>query len=69
MVIVGAIFLVAGFIVVFFYAHRRVWIGIDSQGGKTRISVSGKSNKDSVGINREIFRLIKEIQKTGVKRA
>ena len=66
-VIVGAIFLVAGFIVVFFYAHRRVWIGIDSQGGKTRISVSGKSNKDSVGINREIFRLIKEIQKTGAK--
>jgi cytochrome c biogenesis protein len=69
MVIVGAVFLVAGFIVVFFYAHRQVWVGIDSQGGKTRVSVSGKSNKDSVGINREIFRLIKEIQKTGVKSA
>jgi cytochrome c biogenesis protein len=67
MVIAGAIFLVAGFVVVFFYAHHQVWVGIESEKGKTRISVSGKSNKDSVGINREIFRLINKIQKPGAK--
>ncbi|HBH88100.1 MAG TPA: hypothetical protein DDY17_10955 [Syntrophaceae bacterium] len=66
-VISGSCFLVAGFIVVFFYAHRQVWIGITSEVGKTRISVSGKTNKDSAGLTREISRLIKEIEKTGAR--
>ncbi|MEN6319578.1 MAG: cytochrome c biogenesis protein ResB [Syntrophaceae bacterium] len=68
-VIGGSCFLIAGFIVVFFYAHRQVWVGITSQGEKTCVSIFGKTNKDSVGLTREISRLIKEIEKTGASSA
>ncbi len=68
-VICGSCFLVAGFLVVFFYAHRQVWVGITNEGANTRISVSGKTNKDSAGLAREISRLIKEIEKTGARSA
>jgi cytochrome c biogenesis protein ResB len=49
---------------VFFYAHRQVWIRLDRQGTGTRISVAGKTNKDRVGLEREMGRLIGEIKKT-----
>jgi len=53
---------------VFFYAHRQVWIRIDRQGTKTRISITGKTNKDPVGLDREIQRLMGAIHKTEEKR-
>lgn len=68
-VVAGSLLLVVGFMTVFFYAHRQVWIRIDRQGTHTRISVTGKSNKDSVGLYREISRLIGEIQKAEEKRS
>lgn len=66
-VVAGSLLLVVGFITVFFYAHRQVWIMIDRRGTHTRISVTGKTNKDPVGFHREISRLMGEIHKTEVK--
>lgn len=64
-VTIGAFSLVAGCIIVFFYAHRQIWIRIEPQERQTRVSVSGKTNKDHRGLDREISRLVKEIQKMG----
>jgi cytochrome c biogenesis protein len=50
----GALFMMIGFMIVFFCSHRQIWIRLDSRGDKTRISVAGKSNKDAVGLEREI---------------
>ena len=68
-VIAGSLLLVLGFMTVFFYAHRQVWIRIDRQGPHTRISITGKTNKDPVGLDREIHRLMGSIKKVEVKRA
>jgi cytochrome c biogenesis protein len=57
-VIAGSFLLVIGFMTVFFYAHRQVWIRIDRQGPNTRISIAGKTNKDPVGLEREITSLV-----------
>ena len=61
-VIAGSLLLVLGFMTVFFYAHRQVWIRLDRQGTHTRISITGKTNKDPVGLDREIHRLMGAIQ-------
>jgi len=68
-VVAGSLLLVVGFMTVFFYAHRQVWIMIDRQGTHTRISITGKTNKDPVGFHRELSRLIKEIRKGEEKRS
>jgi cytochrome c biogenesis protein len=67
-VVAGSVLLVLGFMTVFFYAHRQVWIRIDRQGTKTRISITGKTNKDPVGLDREIQRLMGAIKKVEEKR-
>ena len=67
-VVAGSFLLVVGFMIVFFYAHRQVWIRIDRQGTNTRISVTGKTNKDPVGFDREIQRLMGSIKKAEEKR-
>lgn len=67
-VVAGSVVLVLGFMTVFFYAHRQLWIRIDRQGTKTRISITGKTNKDPVGLDREIQRLMGAIHKTQEKR-
>jgi len=65
-VVAGSFFLFFGFMIVFFYAHRQVWIRIDRQGPNTRISIAGKTNKDPVGLNSEIAHLVEEIEKAEV---
>lgn len=58
----GSLFLIFGFMTVFFYAHRQVWIRLDRQGTNTRIGITGNTSRDPVGLEREIIRLIGEIQ-------
>ncbi len=65
-VVAGSLLLVLGFMIVFFHAHRQVWIRLDRDGANTRITVTGRTNKDSVGLEREIARLIEEIRKAEV---
>ncbi|MDI6776958.1 MAG: cytochrome c biogenesis protein ResB [Syntrophales bacterium] len=50
----GSFSLILGFMIVFFCSHRQMWIKLESEGGGTRISITGKSNKDPVGLQREL---------------
>jgi len=68
-VIGGSFLLVAGFMIVFFYSHRRVWVSITTEGGRTKIRIAGRSNRDRVGLNREISRLVRNLRKTGAWRS
>jgi cytochrome c biogenesis protein len=54
----GALLMMIGFIIVFFCSHRQIWIRLDREAGKTRISIAGKSNRDAVGLKREIRKLL-----------
>ncbi|HYA14626.1 MAG TPA: cytochrome c biogenesis protein ResB [Syntrophales bacterium] len=60
-VVAGSFLLVFGFMIVFFCSHLQIWIRIDMQGKNTRISIAGKTNKDTVGLNREIAHLVEKI--------
>ena len=50
----GAALMMIGLMIVFFCSHRQIWVRLDTKGEKTRISITGKSNRDAVGLNREI---------------
>jgi cytochrome c biogenesis protein len=50
----GAFLLFAGFMVVFFSSHRRIWIEVDTHGDHTRIRLAGKTNRDPRRMQREL---------------
>jgi len=54
----GAGLMMIGFIIVFFCSHRQIWIRLDRKADKTRISIAGKSNRDAVGLKRDIRKLL-----------
>lgn len=54
----GAALMMIGFIIVFFCSHRQIWIRLDRKADKTRISIAGRSNRDAVGLKREIRKLL-----------
>ena len=53
--------IIIGFFITFFGAHRRLWIRVDEQEGKSRISIAATSTKDPVGLGREVGNLMKHI--------
>jgi cytochrome c biogenesis protein len=57
----GSFFVILGFFITFFSAHRRFWIKVDEKGDRSRISISAHSSKDPVGLKREIEHLMKHI--------
>ncbi|MCF8053706.1 MAG: cytochrome c biogenesis protein ResB [Deltaproteobacteria bacterium] len=59
-VAMGGLLLVAGLILVFYYSHRRVWITIEAVNAGISFAIAAKSNKDTIGMTREI-ELIKDI--------
>lgn len=61
----GAVLMVIGFIIVFFCSHRQIYIRLDQKAGRTRISIAGKSNRDAVGLNRDIRKLLDAITSNG----
>ena len=65
-VAIGSFFIIIGFIVTFFSSHKRLWVRLDEQEGRTRIMVSATSNKDPVGLRRETEYLLRHLKKTGV---
>lgn len=54
----GALLMMIGFIIVFFCSHRQIWIRLDRKADRTRISIAGKSNRDTVGLKRDIRKLL-----------
>jgi len=58
----GFFLIVAGFIVTFFVSHRRIWVRLLSNNGETGISVAGTSNKNPVGLQRELDHLANDLR-------
>ena len=59
----GAVLLVAGLMITFFFSHRRFRIVLEEKQGKSRIGLAGSSNRDPVGLENEMNRLLAEIGK------
>ena len=49
----------AGFLLTFFSSHRQVFVRVDRRHGKTRLSVAGRCNRDTVKLDREIGRIVR----------
>jgi cytochrome c biogenesis protein len=62
LVAAGGILMMAGLLVIFFMPHRRVWARIDESGGKARVTVVGRSNRNRPGLKRQIDRIISEMK-------
>lgn len=61
----GALLMMIGFIIVFFCSHRQIWICLDQKADGTRISIAGKSNRDAVGLRRDIRKLLDAVKSNG----
>jgi cytochrome c biogenesis protein len=59
----GASLLVVGLMITFFFSHRRFRIVLEEKEGKGRIGLAGSSNRDSVGLENEMNKLLAEIGK------
>ena len=59
----GAFLMFAGFMVVFFSSHRQVWIGVETQGHRTRISITGRTNRDHRRLQKEMENVMMEYTK------
>jgi len=53
--------IIFGLLITFFTSHRRVWVRITGKPGKMRISVAGKANKNPVGMEKELDRLVSKL--------
>jgi len=61
-VAIGSFFIIVGFFITFFSSHRRFWVRLEHQGGRSRISVAASSNRDPVGLEREIKYLLRHLK-------
>ncbi len=53
----GFFLIMAGFFITFFVSHRRIWVRLRDNNGETEISIAGTSNKNPVGLQRELDHL------------
>ena len=50
----GCIMMILGLFVIFYMSHRRVWVFVSNDGKKTSILVSGMSNKNKIGFEKNM---------------
>lgn len=58
----GFFVIMAGFLVTFFVSHRRIWVRLQNNNGETDINIAGTSNKNPVGLQRELERLTNDLE-------
>jgi cytochrome c biogenesis protein len=61
LVAVGGALMVAGLMIIFFWSHQRFWVRMEQEGAKIRISVAGRSNRNSAILLRQIDNLCRRI--------
>lgn len=61
----GALLMMIGFIIVFFSSHRQIWVRLERDAGKTLVKVVGRSNRDPVGLKRDIQKLLNAAKLSG----
>ncbi len=59
----GAALLIIGLMITFFFSHRRFRIVLEDEKGQSRIGLAGSSNRDPVGLEKEMNRMLAEIGK------
>ena len=59
----GCFLMIAGLFVTFFLSHKRIWVRLIKEEKGVRVSAAGTSNKNPVGLQREIQHLVKELKK------
>jgi cytochrome c biogenesis protein len=64
-VAIGSLFVILGLFVTFFSSHKRLWVRVGEQDGKTKISVGARSNRDPVGLKREVEYLLRHFSSIG----
>jgi len=64
-VAIGSLFVICGLFITFFSSHKRLWIRVSEQDGKTKISVGAMSNRDPVGLKREVEYLLRHFSSMG----
>jgi cytochrome c biogenesis protein len=62
-VAVASFFIVVGFFITFFSSHKRIWLLVDTQEGRNRVSIAARSTRDPVGLAREVDNLILHLKK------
>jgi cytochrome c biogenesis protein len=63
----GSVFIIVGFLITFFGSHKRIWVQVDTQEGKSRVSIAARSTRDPVGLAREVDNLIKHLKKRDIE--
>jgi len=58
LVFIGFIMIIAGLLMTFFSSHRRFWVRVAGEKGGVKISLAGTANKNPVGMERELDRLL-----------
>ena len=58
LVYTGFFLIMVGLFITFFTSHRRVWVKIEEDAHLIKIGVAGRANKNPVGMERELDRLI-----------
>ncbi|MBN1547745.1 MAG: cytochrome c biogenesis protein ResB [Syntrophaceae bacterium] len=59
----GAVLMIMGFILVFLYPQRQVWVALREADAGTAIRITGRSRRDPAGLQREIANIKKDLQK------
>lgn len=63
----GAVLMIFGFLVVFLFSRRQVWVKIEGDNRKSQLSMAGKSSRDQAGLEREIKRIWKILLPEGAR--
>lgn len=58
----GAVLMILGFMMVFFYPQRQVWLVIRNAESGTEIRISGRSRRDPAGLQKELTDITNELQ-------
>ena len=59
----GCTLMVVGFVIAFYFAHRKVWVRLAPAGkGRCRIEIAGSTNKNRLGLTRLLERLAARIK-------
>jgi len=57
----GAFLLFAGLMIVFFTSHRQIEVRVETANGRTRVGISGRSNRNPRGLQRDMQRILEEL--------
>ena len=65
MVYTGFIIMIIGCIITFFMSHQRLCIEVVKQGKKSKVVVTGRANKNQLGMQNRIKKIARQLEKLG----